>query len=207
MSVEAQQAARASDCPEAITSALYRQRVAVAVVEFKQLRAIRPDRIGRGCAGRLAMTGTEQRDEDAILTGDARIITPGAERMRRSRERRRQGGVVVSVAVTPNVPRDLVSLGWLPGPDHGDKDAIARTLKDLIDRAIRARVTPPTGPHDQLGFMCTIQRSTIETLVSLGWLRADQQDDLAAIVKAFRRFAGRALAVACNSGRDRWCRP
>jgi hypothetical protein len=68
-------------------------------------------------------------------------------------------------------------------------------------------VTPPTGAHDQLGFMCTIQCSTVETLVSFGWLPADQQDDLAAIVKAFRRFAGRALAVACNGTRDRWYLP
>ena len=46
--------------------------------------------------------------------------------------------------------------------------------------------------------MCTIKRSTIETLVSLGWLRADDQDDLATIVKAFRAFVARALAVARN---------
>jgi hypothetical protein len=55
--------------------------------------------------------------------------------------------------------------------------------------------------------MCTIQRSTIETLVSLGWLHSDQQDDLAAIVAAFRGFAGRALVVARNGGPDRWYIP
>jgi hypothetical protein len=37
--------------------------------------------------------------------------------------------------------------------------------------------------------------------------RADQQDDLSAIAKAFRRFAGRALAVARNCGLDRWYIP
>ena len=58
--------------------------------------------------------------------------------------------------------------------------------------------------QDQLGFMCTVQRTTIETLVSLGWLHADQQDDLAAIARAFRRFAGRAFAVVRNGARDRW---
>jgi hypothetical protein len=50
----------------------------------------------------------------------------------------------------------------------------------------------------ELCFMCTIKRSTIETLVSLGWLRADNQEDLAAIVKAFRAFVARALEVARN---------
>jgi len=116
--------------------------------------------------------------------------------MRRSRERRRQGDVIVSLELTPDVTTDLVTLGWLAEPDQGDKDAIARGLKDLIDRAIRARVTPPTGAHDQLGFMCTIRCSTIDTLISLGWLLADDQKDIGAIVKAFRRFAGQALAVA-----------
>ena len=45
--------------------------------------------------------------------------------------------------------------------------------------------------------------STIETLIALRWLRTDKRDDLSAIVKAFRRFAGRSL----NSGPDRWYIP
>jgi hypothetical protein len=48
--------------------------------------------------------------------------------------------------------------------------------------------------------MLEIQRNTIDTLVALRWLPADQQDDLSAIAKAFRRLAGRALAVARNCG-------
>jgi hypothetical protein len=55
--------------------------------------------------------------------------------------------------------------------------------------------------------MLEIQRSTTDTLVNFGWLPADQQDDLSAIAKAFRRFAGRALAVARNGGLDRWYIP
>ena len=126
--------------------------------------------------------------------------SPGALRMRRSRERRRQGDVIVSVEVGPNMTADLADLGWLAEPDRVDKSALARALTGLVERAIRSRVTPPTGSHDQLGFMCTIQRSTIETLVSFGWLPDDQQDDLGAIVKAFRRFAGRALDDARKGG-------
>jgi hypothetical protein len=60
------------------------------------------------------------------------------------------------------VTTDLVALGWLPDAEQGNKGAIIRALIDLYDRAIRARVTPSTGSHDQLGFMCAIQRSTIE---------------------------------------------
>jgi hypothetical protein len=55
--------------------------------------------------------------------------------------------------------------------------------------------------------MYDIQRSTIETLVSFGWLHADDQDDLVAIVRAFRGFAGRAIGVARNGGRDPWYLP
>jgi hypothetical protein len=129
--------------------------------------------------------------------------SPAALRMRRSRERRRQGDAIVNLEIGPNMTADLAELGWLPASDHVDKDALARTLFELIERAIQARVTASTGAQNQLCFMCTVQPSTIETLVTLEWLRADQQDDLAAIVKAFRRFVGRALAVARNEERDR----
>ena len=124
-------------------------------------------------------------------------LSAGAERMRRTRSRRRQGHAIVSFEVSSSVVGALIALGWLPEPDRANKAAITRALIDLYGRAIQARVTPAMGVQDHC-FMCTIQRSTIETLVSLGWLRADDQDDLAAIVKGFRGFAARALAVARN---------
>ena len=49
--------------------------------------------------------------------------------------------------------------------------------------------------------------STIETLVALGWLPESEQNDISKIVVAFRRFAGRALAVARHGGLDRWYIP
>jgi hypothetical protein len=52
---------------------------------------------------------------------DAR--SPAALRMRRSRERRRRGDMVVSLTVGPKVTADLVDLGWLPAPDC-DKGAL-----------------------------------------------------------------------------------
>jgi hypothetical protein len=57
------------------------------------------------------------------LTVSARS-TP-SERMRRSRERRRLGGVSVSLEVGSHVIVDLVALGWLSAPDRADKDALA----------------------------------------------------------------------------------
>ena len=128
--------------------------------------------------------------------------SPAALRMRRTRERRRQGDVIVSVDVGPNMTADLADLGWLRAPDC-DKDALSHALIDLIERAIR--VTPSTGSEEgKVCFFCEIKRSTIETLVALRWLRADQRHDLAAIVTAFRRFAGRSLDIARNGGVDRY---
>ena len=130
-----------------------------------------------------------------------------AVRMRRTRERRRQGDVIVSVEVGPKVTADLVGLGWLPAPDRGDKDALTSALIELVERAIELRVTPALSSQAKVSFMLEIQRGTTDTLVAFGWLPADQQDDLSAIAKAFRRFAGRALAVARNCGLDRWYIP
>jgi hypothetical protein len=125
------------------------------------------------------------------------VPSSAALRMRRSRERRRQGDVIVSLDVGPKVTADL---GWLPAPDC-DKDALTHALIDLIERAIRARVIPSTGSEEgKVCFFSEIKRSTIDTLVELRWLRADQRDDLAAIVTAFRRFVGRWLDIARNGG-------
>jgi hypothetical protein len=62
-------------------------------------------------------------------------------------------------------------------------------------------VTPSTGSEEgKVCFFCEIKGSTIDTLVELRWLRADERDDLAAIVSAFRQFARRSLDVARNGG-------
>jgi hypothetical protein len=68
--------------------------------------------------------------------------SPGALRMRRSRERRRLGDVIVNLEVGPNITADLADLGWLPEPDRVDKDALAGALIELIERAIAMRVRP-----------------------------------------------------------------
>jgi hypothetical protein len=57
-------------------------------------------------------------------------------RMRKSRERPRQGDVIVKLEIGPNMTADLGALGWLTEPDHADKGAIARALVELINRAI-----------------------------------------------------------------------
>jgi hypothetical protein len=132
------------------------------------------------------------------------LPSPAALRMRRLRERRRQGDVMVSLEVGPNMTADLADLGWLAEPDHVDKGAIARALNDLVERAIWAHVTPSTGSQSQICFTCGLQGTTVEALISLGWLQADCAGDVDAIAKAFRRFAGRALDVARRGALDLW---
>jgi len=115
--------------------------------------------------------------------------------------------MVVSLTVGPSETTDLVGLGWLPVPGCGDKDALTSALIELVERAIELRVTPALSSQAKVSFMLETQRGTTDTLVNFGWLAADQQDDLSAIAKAFRRFVGRALAVARNCGLDRWYIP
>src|SRR6266550_3857748 len=106
------------------------------------------------------------------------VPSSAALRMRRSRDRRRQGDVIVSLEVAPKVTADLVELGWVPAHVCGDKDVLAHALTELVERAIEVRVTPALSSPGKVSFMLEIQRSTIDTLVELRWLRADQQDDL-----------------------------
>jgi hypothetical protein len=69
----------------------------------------------------------------------------GALRMRRSRARRRQGHVKVSLEVAAGATTDLAALGWLTCADRVDKDALAGALAGLVERAIAIGVTPSAG--------------------------------------------------------------
>jgi len=134
-------------------------------------------------------------------------VSPAALRMRRSRERRRQGDMVVSLTVGPSETTDLVGLGWLPVPGCGDKDALTSALIELVERGDRVACNPGAELAGQSQLHARNPTRHDRHVVAFGWLPADQQDDLSAIAKAFRRFAGRALAVARNCGLDRWYIP
>ena len=62
--------------------------------------------------------------------------------MRRSRERRRQGGVIVYLEIGQVSIADLVALGWLAVPDHGSYSR--------VDRAYRASDLGACNPVDGL---------------------------------------------------------
>jgi hypothetical protein len=84
-----------------------------------------------------------------------------AVRMRRTRERRRQGDVIVSVEVGPKVTADLVELGWVPAHVCGDKDTLTRALTEFVERAIEVRVTPALSSPGKVGFM--LESSTAQS--------------------------------------------
>jgi hypothetical protein len=80
------------------------------------------------------------------------VPSPATLRMRKSRERRRQGDVIVKLEIGPKMTANLVSLGWVLAPDRVDKDALARSLVALIDRAITMRATPSTMESESVCF-------------------------------------------------------
>jgi hypothetical protein len=125
-----------------------------------------------------------------------------ALRMRRSRARRRRGEAIVNLEIGPGVIIDVVALGWLGESDHSDKDAIARALMDLVERAILARLTPSACSQGRTSFVCDLPPSTVDTLIGLRWLPPEHAGDADAIATASRRFAGRALSVASRGALD-----
>jgi hypothetical protein len=143
----------------------------------------------------------------ALMETDPPLVdqpSPVANRMRRSRERRRRGEAIITLEVGPAMIAGLVALGWLPESNKVDKGAIARALTELAERALWANVTPSAGSQGQVCFACDLRASTIDTLISLGWLPTEHADDINAIAKAFRRFAGRALDVARSGTLALW---
>jgi hypothetical protein len=69
-------------------------------------------------------------------------LSLGAERTRRWRERRRQGVVVVTFDVAPDVTTKLIRFGWLDPNKHDDKEALATALIELAEKATEFEVTP-----------------------------------------------------------------
>ena len=61
--------------------------------------------------------------------------SPAALRMRRTRERRRQGIVIVRVRVGPEAIADLIRLGWLDAADRGDEGVLESIQSTFLDAA------------------------------------------------------------------------
>ncbi len=119
-----------------------------------------------------------------------------ALRMRRSRERRQKGDIIISLQIPQSVISQLAALGWLVAQRNDDKGAVIHALAEFIDQALKLRVTPRAGAHDGVIFVAEIPQSTVKRLVAHGWVRGDHQRDSAAIAAVYCRFSGGSIYVA-----------
>ena len=54
--------------------------------------------------------------------------------------------MVVSFDVAPGITAKLICLGWLDAAKRSDKEAIARALVELAEKATELEVTPASRP-------------------------------------------------------------
>jgi hypothetical protein len=69
------------------------------------------------------------------MPNEARILTPGAARMRASRERRRNGILCLTLDVTDREIKRLVDLGLLKTGDEDDRCQISLALYRFFDQS------------------------------------------------------------------------
>ncbi len=100
--------------------------------------------------------GAERGDFPMNRASAVSAPSAAAARMRKSRERRRQGDVIVSLKVGSSEISDLVSLGLMPATVRADKDALCGALIELIKQAIALRVTPSSTASEgtRLALLC-----------------------------------------------------
>jgi hypothetical protein len=68
--------------------------------------------------------------------------TPAAQRMRRYRERRKAGAVLVELECPPDAIDSLVAHGWPDPARRDDRGAIGEAVCGLVNAAGRARLRP-----------------------------------------------------------------
>jgi hypothetical protein len=69
-----------------------------------------------------------------------------AARMRRLRERREKGTVLIEIPVFGSGIGQLVELGWLAPERRGDRNAVRGALSRLANRALALRTRPGGNP-------------------------------------------------------------
>ena len=78
--------------------------------------------------------------DDDSMNSMPNATSPAAERTRRSRERRKRGGVLVQFEVVGTALERLIELDWLPANSRNDKNAITTALIELANRALAAEL-------------------------------------------------------------------
>ena len=74
--------------------------------------------------------------DDDSMNSIPNATSPGAERTRRCRDRRKRGGVLIEFEVVGTALERLIELDWLPANSRNDKNAITTALIELADRAL-----------------------------------------------------------------------
>jgi hypothetical protein len=77
----------------------------------------------------------------------ARNISPAAERMRRHRERRRDGLRCLTIELRETEVGELIRRGYLSGDDRTDPDAIIAAFYRFLDRQLAPTVTRNAEPR------------------------------------------------------------
>ena len=75
------------------------------------------------------------------------LHSPGAERMRRHRARRREGKVCVFIELDPGTISGLVELGWLSGRQRDDRAAVIDGFCRFIGFALDMTRNTPVTHH------------------------------------------------------------
>ncbi len=90
-------------------------------------------------------------------------LSAAAARMRKYRERRRQGETIVSLKLGLSDISDLAALDWMPAVVRTDKNALCGALIELIEQAIALRITPTTTTSEGTRFapLCATAGPTI----------------------------------------------
>ena len=78
--------------------------------------------------------------DDDSMNSIPNATSPAAKRTRRSRDRRKRGGVLIEFEIVGTALDRLIALGWLPESGRGDKSAITSALIELADRALAAEL-------------------------------------------------------------------
>jgi hypothetical protein len=80
--------------------------------------------------------------EGAETTADAPKPSPGAERVRRFRQRRRQGDISVGLELYQAGIDRLIELGWLRAIDRANRKAVTEAFLKFTGRAFNLGVEP-----------------------------------------------------------------
>jgi hypothetical protein len=121
--------------------------------------------------------------------------SPAAIRMRRMRERRAAGMIVVPACeIPPGIVKGLCDLGWLAPNETGNADAVADALSDLTAAALNAGMDRP--PRGSTLIACSLAPDGVSALLSARWLAPKDQAPwqvMRALIDAANAAIGRGL--------------